>query len=540
MSDGNLTSLTLMLLLEAVQQSQPLYLALPDGRLIYANRGYRRWGGLAAEPPGDGSGEVLPRAHQQIAEEVVATRHALTREEEVLAQTDPAESSEVLVGRHVPVFGRDGAVIGVSGSFYPATRPAASVRQLQEERQRFYDITRASSDWIWETNADGKLTYISERITEIVGLPPLLLNGKPLGELLAFKPKHAADPAPATAKVLNGRPFRNRDATIRAREDELRQYHISGVPRFDGEGRFAGYRGTATDVTQQKQVEQQLLETNLRLESALETLSAQNFELDRAAIAATNATRAKDMFLASMSHELRTPLNAVLGFAEAMELGIFGPLQEDYKGYIGNILHAGRHLLRLIEDILDIARIESDGLALASEPVRVRGLIQEALLLLRQDAEDKDLQLVVPEVDPDLMLVGDRTRCLQVITNLFSNAVKYTPHGGSVGIAVQGEDVSAASVRITIWDTGPGISSKMRDRIFEVFNRGDMSVHASSGDGAGIGLAIAKRLARLMGGDILLESELSRGSRFTVELPAYSEPAEAEPAPGTAALRLSR
>jgi PAS domain S-box-containing protein len=241
-------------------------------------------------------------------------------------------------------------------------------------------------------------------------------------------------------------------------------------------------------------------------------------ELRDARSLAEAASAAKSEFLASMSHELRTPLNAILGFAQLLERDRKEPLSERHKERLAHISRGGEHLLRLIDDVLDFARIEAGRITVSPEPVRLREVIEEVSTTLGPMAARASIELVPFDVPANLpSVVVDRTRLAQILINFGSNAVKYGKAGGHVRFAI--EPIRGAAVRITVIDDGIGIPADKRDKIFEPFQRAGQETGPI--EGTGIGLAISKRLAELMKGRVGFDSEVARGSRFWIEVPVY-------------------
>jgi signal transduction histidine kinase len=200
-----------------------------------------------------------------------------------------------------------------------------------------------------------------------------------------------------------------------------------------------------------------------------------------------------------------------------MSHALFGPLNARYLDYVNDILRSGRHLLNLINDILDFARIENQTLRLQPEPIPVREFIHDALTLVEVKANEKGLTLVRPTENLETRVRVDGTRALQIVENLLSNALKFTPSGGSIGIEV--DPPMEGRVRIVIWDTGKGVPAEKQVAIFEMFEQAHSNALARGQEGLGLGLTIARALARQMGGDILLESSTERGSRFAAVFP---------------------
>jgi signal transduction histidine kinase len=292
---------------------------------------------------------------------------------------------------------------------------------------------------------------------------------------------------------------------------------LSGVPVFDDTGRFLGYRGTSSDVSERHAAEERARESRRELEFVLEELTAKNLQLDVALRRAMAATEAKREFLATMSHELRTPLNAIIGFSEMMQLATLGPLPAAYQSYVGDMLTAGRHLLSLIDDILDVARIEGDAVRIEIVPVRLASLVADARAMVETRAKDKRIDIARVAYDGRIAVMADQTRLLQVFINLLGNAVKFTPQGGRVGVEVAMLDHKRA--RITVWDTGPGIPPNKQEVIFEKFQQVHETILSRREAGIGLGLTLSRQLARLMGGELTLDHSDAAGSRFSVLLP---------------------
>jgi PAS domain S-box-containing protein len=241
-------------------------------------------------------------------------------------------------------------------------------------------------------------------------------------------------------------------------------------------------------------------------------LSAANAELARAA-------RLKDEFLASMSHELRTPLNAVLGLSEALQEQVYGSLTEGQARSLQRIEESGRHLLELINDILDISKIEAGKLELEVHPTSVDSVCEASLRLIRQMAQEKRLRVVTAFDSQVNTIQADERRLKQILVNLLTNACKFTPEGGKIGLEVVG-DKEAEIVRFVVWDTGIGISQQDMERLFQPFVQLDSRLSRRY-EGTGLGLAMVMRLTELHGGGVSVESDgvPGQGSRFTVSLP---------------------
>jgi signal transduction histidine kinase/ActR/RegA family two-component response regulator len=243
-------------------------------------------------------------------------------------------------------------------------------------------------------------------------------------------------------------------------------------------------------------------------------------EAERARHEATQANLAKTEFLSRMSHELRTPLNAILGFGQLLELST---LADEDEEAVSHILKAGRHLLALINDVLDLSRIEAGQLAISPEPVHAAELVDDAVALIRLAAEARSIRLIADVEACDEYVRTDRQRCRQVLLNLLSNAIKYNYDGGEVRIGCARADGEA--LRLSVTDTGPGIDAARQERLFEPFDR--LGAESSGVEGTGLGLALSKQLVRVMGGEIGVRSTPGDGSTFWIDLPITEEPADA-------------
>lgn len=305
--------------------------------------------------------------------------------------------------------------------------------------------------------------------------------------------------------------------TYRARKDGSRVHvSISYAPLHDRARKIVGAIIVYQDITERRLMAEQR----------------------QAREAAEAANRAKSSFLANMSHELRTPLNAIIGFSELLQDQTFGPLNEKQQRYVNNVQSSGRHLLQLVNDILDLAKVEAGRLVLESEPVDVARLLEEMQRGLEPLAVAKrqSLALEVPERLPNLL--ADRGKLKQILYNLLSNAIKFTKEGGRCGIRVAPvpENGSQPEVQIAVWDTGIGIAPEDLGRIFLEFEQLDSS-YVREQEGTGLGLALTRRLVEAHGGRISVESVAGQGTTFTVVLPAAGS-GSAPVTPGSTPLRL--
>ncbi|MEQ8813969.1 MAG: PAS-domain containing protein [Thalassobaculum sp.] len=513
-------------------------------------------------------------------------------------------------------------------------RLALAQRAIHEREERFRDVADMAADWIWETDEQLRFSFFSDRVERAIGAPKETLLGKSRREAA-----HVED-ADAWRRHMDDmaahRPFHGFEYAFRRPSGELRHFRASGKPVFDGDGRFVGYRGTSTDVTEEVAARRAVAANSALLETVFENMAqgisvvgadlkarafntrfldllgfprdrfrigdpfeafirynaergeygdvdveahvaraleaARRFEphavarirpdgtvleirgqpmpgggfvttytditelrratrdLQTAKIAAETANLAKSTFLANMSHELRTPLNAVIGFADLMAEERFGPLGPRYTGYARDIRQSGQHLLGVINDILDIARVEAGKIDLTVAPVAPISVVEGCFRMLRQRALEAGVGLrnEVPAGAPPLH--ADMQRLRQIILNLVGNAIKFSQEGAEVLVQYV-EAGSSNGLRVV--DRGIGIPDHLIDSAFEPFTQ----LHAGFGrryDGAGLGLPLVRHFMDLHGGTVSLESAPGAGTTVTVLFPA--EPAVA-PAAATAARR---
>jgi signal transduction histidine kinase len=399
---------------------------------------------------------------------------------------------------------------------------------------RYEDFLRASVDWVWETDAERVLCFVSAPVASKLGIPAQALIGRPLLSLGRFTQSSQASGPAGPLGVL--RPFR--DAHFIMKGDESREvaYRLSGVPYFhDEDGRFGGFRGTATALQGIALQAREMQEAELSaLSRALEEALLQNADLKGRLAAvkrrpappeppeplfpAAGPTAPADTrsVLKRTAHELRTPLNAVIGYADLGLSEIFGPLGERYLDCLRTIREAGRHMDSLIAQLQSSIQQPSQA-GPAVEIVDIAAVVAKAKAMIALAARNAgiDISRVGPMVGGRVL--GDQRACVQILLNLLSNAVKFTPPGGSVGVeTVAGP---AGTLQIVVWDSGTGISIEEQARIFEPeFRAAEVRADAMT-PGHGLGLAIARDLARAMGGDLTFISQPGQGSRFILTLP---------------------
>ncbi len=376
-------------------------------------------------------------------------------------------------------------------------------RAAEERRFMLESIFRASPDTIVVRDTGGRVVAASSSPAEVIGAgnPPPATAGILADE--SYRLAHLSRPERATLEDLLARCLAGeRDlppvmTTARASgEDGYRTFETRARPISGEDGSITGTVTVSRDVTDR-----------IRLEQSLR----------RATVAAQRASEHKSQFLSRMSHELRTPLNAILGFAQLLELD---GLPDEQASSVDQIERAGRHLLSLINEVLDIARIEAGQLTVTSQAVLVGDMLEEVTALLVPVAEGAAVHMMVePGGEWDRHVRADRQRLLQVLLNLGSNAVKYNEPGGTV--AFRTSPGAAGGVRFSVHDTGPGIAREHQDQLFVPFSR--LGAERSAVEGTGVGLALSKQLVELMGGAIGVDSAVGHGSTFWVELQGAEE-----------------
>ena len=502
-----------------------------------------------------------------------------------------------------------------------ATRIDDARNALRASEARFRDFAAASSDWYWEQDDQFRFTYMSPSAKQHTTITPDNHMGKTRRELKPLGPTEKQWEE-HEAQLRAHLPFRNLQFHRIAHDGALRHYSVSGVPVFDGQGKFTGYRGTGTDITADVEAREALravidampaminakdqdsryvmmnayqakmygttptealgktaaellgdsygIVTRKRDIQVIESGKASDFyeeryaaadgverdwlsvkvplfdaagrayrvisvstditrrkvaerhlaqtrmDLQAAKDAAEAANHAKTNFLANMSHELRTPLNAVLGFSEVMEKEILGPIGSPrYREFAAGIHKSGTMLLQLINDVLDMAKIEAGHRDLMREWIDLRDVADDALLVIRQRAESAGiaLDIVIPDNLPAIH--ADHRALAQILVNLLTNAVKFTPAGGRITLSIAHDD---GEFTLKVADTGCGIPANMLDRLGTPFLQVQSSMTRTH-EGTGLGLALIKSLVALHGGDVAIASTEGEGTTVTVTLP---------------------
>ena len=387
-------------------------------------------------------------------------------------------------------------------------------RALRQSEQRFRSVVQSAQDAIVISSSEGIIGAWNDAARAMFGYDAKEVLGGPI--TLLMPERHRDEYREEIGRL--------RSVDLPSSIGDTVEMHglRKGGQEFPAEVSFATWNeghsmmfsAIVRDITERKQAEAALEAERAslarRVAERTAELSAVNSDL-------AQALRARDEFLAAMSHELRTPLNAVLGLAEALQEGVYGPLNQRQLQSLRNIGKSGRHLLLLITDVLDVVQIGAGRLALQMGPVPVEPVCESSLEMVKSAAREKRLRVISTYDSAVDTVQADGRRLKQILINLLNNGVKFTPEGGTVGLEVEG-DAEQEVVRFTVWDTGVGMSKEDLGRLFQPFVQLDSGLARSYG-GTGLGLALVHQLVDLHGGGVSVESKVGQGSRFTVSLP---------------------
>ncbi|KAB8333719.1 PAS domain S-box protein [Scytonema tolypothrichoides VB-61278] len=417
---------------------------------------------------------------------------------------------------HFPVQVSDVAV-GAGTVVIDITEQRRTEEALRASQQNLASLIENTDGVIWSVDTAYRLIIANQRFYE--------LAQRMAGQLPAPGESMLPDSMPQEireelrgyyARAFAGEVFSVELPYDMGVEPQIFEYRFNPIRSAAGE--ITGATVFARDITQRRR-------DTAALAAQAETLSRTNAEL-------TRALRLKDEFLAMMSHELRTPLTAVLGLAEAMAQEVYGPISVEQRRSLEQISASGRHLLAILSDVLDLARIEAGGERLELVVLDVDSLCRSAMQFVGGKARQKQIRLMLARSYDVEAVRADERRLTQILINLLDNAVKFTPVGGTVGLEVVG-DVAQERLTLTVWDTGIGIAAADMDRLFQPFTQVDGSLSRSY-EGVGLGLSLVRRLTDLHGGSVHVESTPDAGSRFSITLPWSEQDNVVYPAPAPA------
>jgi len=398
--------------------------------------------------------------------------------------------------------GRGKQVLGVSTEI---TERRSAEEQLRRTRDELQALVEAAPVAIVGIDTEGTVVSWYGGAQAVFGWSAAEVIGRPLLNVPPDKQEEFRD---LRARVLQGNSFTGFETRRVCKDGSLIDVSISTAPLHDRPGHIVGIIAVYQDISERRLIAEQR----------------------QAREAADAANLAKSNFLANMSHELRTPLNAIIGFSELLEDRTFGELNERQQRYVSNVHSSGRHLLQLVNDILDLAKIEAGRLMLEPESVDMNALLHDMQRGMEPLAVAKRQTLVLQVADDLPRLTADQAKVKQILYNLLSNAIKFTKEGGRIGVRampVRGDD-GGDQVQVAVWDTGVGIAEEDLHRIFLEFEQVD-STYARQQQGTGLGLALTRRLVEAHGGCITVESAVGQGSTFTFVLPAVLRSGSTEP-----------
>lgn len=485
-----------------------IYQSDPDGHLTYVNDRWREIMGLRGDAAlVDG---WINSMHPEDRDPVIAAWQAYVNGDDEKYRVEcrivrPDGSTAWLISQATRDYGKNGELLGYVGSMTDITARRRAEAELMESDARYRDLyDNAPFAYASVNPEDRSLTDCNEALADLLGYTRDELTSMTIQQFYA----DTADGLPKATALFRqlklGKSVENAELQMKRKDGKTIWVNLSVSQKRDASGKPIENRAIVMDLTDRKMAESDLLIAKEQAEAA---------------------NKAKSAFLSSMSHELRTPMNAILGFSQLLEQNATGPLNQNQKEFIDEILRSGHHMLALIGDVLDLAKIESGGVDLDLESQAPRPLIDACLNMVDASANQDGITVRSQFPADELpMIKVDGLRFKQALLNLLSNAVKYNRPNGEV--VLECNSGANGILHITVSDTGPGIPDEMRAKVFEPFDR--LGAESSNIPGTGIGLTVTKELIESMGGTVGFESTVGEGTTFWINLPVAQ--VEAQPA----------
>ena len=433
--------------------------------------------------------------------------------EEIIIERPDGSCSNVLVYPQ-PEFGLSGEITGAINMVFDITEQVITNKKIKESEAQFNTLANNIQNLAWMANADGWIFWYNNRWYEYTGTTPEEMEG------WGWKSLHDPEQLPAVLErwqhsLETGESF-EMIFPLRGADNTYRPFLTRVMPMYDKEGKVIRWIGTNTDISEQKRISTELTEAIVFAEMATVIAEEAKTKAEDATHMAEDAVKAKQQFLSNMSHEIRTPMNAIIGFTKVI---LKTELTVKQREYLNAIKLSGNSLIVLINDILDLAKVEAGKMSFEEIPFKMSSSITAMIHLFETKVQEKNLELVkeyddkIPEV-----LLGDPVRLHQIILNLVSNAVKFTSKGKiTVSLHMVAADDEKVTIEFKVSDTGIGIPEDKTEKIFENFHQATSDTTRLYG-GTGLGLAIVKQLVESQGGKILLKTEVNKGSSFSFTL----------------------
>ncbi|MEB3228157.1 MAG: PAS domain S-box protein [Synechocystis sp.] len=478
-----------------------------DGIITYVSNGCEAIFGLAPEAIMGKSwaSEInwLPDSLSLALEEVekLLSDHEGTQKFEMTFLRADGQQGTLNILQH-PVLDEAGNLIAIDGLAEDITERKQFLQVLAASESKYRTFIETANDLIYSIDTKGHFNYLSPNTLDILGFRPEEIQALPYPEIL--HPDDVAHYTDFFQAVMGGQKKQGLEYRVRHKNGSWRWHTTSASPQFNDAGDVEAFLGFAYDFTDRKLAELHQQQLNQEL---------------------LKANQLKDEFLAMMSHELRTPLNAVLGMTESLEEEIFGPINDRQRNMLQIIYKSGSHLLDLINDILDLSKMEAGQMELELRPININGIANNSFIYVQTQAVKKHIHLIqdIPDYLPPVQ--GDERRLRQVLINLLNNAVKFTEQGGTVTVRASLVSIHftqsnqwAPYIRTEVNDTGIGITPENIGKLFQPFIQIDSALNRKH-EGTGLGLSLVKRIVEMHGGEVGVTSEVGRGSCFWFTLP---------------------